>query len=296
MSVLSMPTLEQTHYAYFLDRAFNEEQIETLKSWGVRSISKSEALSLGIKKYDEERRTHLSDGGIWMPFTSTYGQIRFNQPLVTTKGQAFKYLSPRTPARAWVPPSCNGWAEVQAITEGWADAAAPTIRGVPTAAIVGVYNVIYSIPQGCKITMIYDSDGWQKPQVIRALLLGSLWTCGKINLFPEMDKFPSGGGCEFFKAGYSVADYQVLIEKAYKPIDFLRVWIEKFPSMDSRTRGKAVWVAAEAMSWLNYPEQMVDKMLAQREDKLSQRDRIKGISGEYVLQSDKFLDDAVEIS
>jgi hypothetical protein len=296
MPVLTMPILDACHRPYFTERAFTEEHIETLKSWGVRSISKAEALALGIKKYDGERRTHLSDGGIWMPFTPTYGQIRFNQPLVTVKGETFKYLSPRTPAKAWVPPVCNGWHEVQAITEGWADAAAPTVRGIPTAAIVGVYNVIYSVPQGCKVAMIYDSDGWQKPQVVRALLLGSLWTGGKINLFPEMEQFPAGGGCEFFKAGYSVADYQALIQDAYKPVDFLQAWIERFPTMDATTRGKALWVASEAIGWLNQPGHMAESLLMQRDDKLEATKRVKGLSVEHVPNSDKFLDDAVEVA
>ena len=296
MPTLTMPKLDEGHRPYFTDRAFTSEHIETLQDWGVRSISKAEALSLGIKKYDGDIRTHLSDGGIWMPYTPTYGQIRFNEPLKTSKGETFKYLSPRTPAKAWIPPACTDWTEVQAITEGWADAAAPTVRGIPTAAIVGVYNVIYSVPQGCKVPMIYDSDGWQKPQVVRALILGSLWTGGKINLFPEMEQFPAGGGCEFFKAGYSISDYQELINKAYKPIDFLGEWICRFPSMDPRVKVKALWVATEALSWLNQPGQMVDNLVKQRDDKLEEFKQIKGLSGEHVPNADKFLDDAVEVA
>ena len=287
----TMPTLDQQHHGYFYDRAFTAQHLDQLTAWGVRSISPKDALDRGIKKWDGIARTHLSDGGIWMPFSQTYGQIRFNTPLTTAAGETFKYLSPATPAQAWVPPTVEDWAGVQAMTEGWADAAAPTIRGVPTAAIVGVYNIIYSVPKGCKVPIIFDSDGWAKPQVVRALILGSIWTNGKINLFPEMPQFPNGGGCEFFKAGYSIADYQALVDGAMKPRDFLEAWVAKWPSLPSRTRTKAVWVASECLEWLTNPNAVLAGLERQREAKATEN----GLSPQHVPNPDKFLDSAVEM-
>ena len=73
--------LSPDHFPYFLDRGFNFDHIQLIQSWGVRSINLQESLRLGIKKYDPGTKRHLSDGGIWFPFTSTYGQVRFNTPL-----------------------------------------------------------------------------------------------------------------------------------------------------------------------------------------------------------------------
>jgi hypothetical protein len=191
---------------------------------------------------------------------------------------------------------CSEISEVAAITEGWADAAAPTIRGIPTAAIVGVYNVIYSLPQDCRIPMIYDSDGWTKPQVVRALILGSIWTNGKINLFPQMDQFPDGGGCEFFKAGYSAGDYQTLINESMKPYEFILKWTEHFDKMPDNVRAKAIWVACEALEWLKNPYQVLKHLEKQRDEKIGDDRKIKGISAEHVPNADSFLDNAVEVA
>jgi hypothetical protein len=286
-------TLLPEHYSYFYDRAFTFAHMPQIKAWGVRSITKREALGMGIKKYDPDRKEHLSDGGIWLPFTDAYGQIRFNTPLKLQSGKEFKYLSPATPARAWIPPGGQGITSCSAITEGWADAAAPTVRGVRTAAIVGTYNVIYSIDRGCKVPIIFDSDGWQKPQVMRALLLAAIWTEGKINLFPQMESYPSGGGSEFFKVGHTPADYQQLINDAMKPAALIEAWLGHWKVMDRNTATKAAWVATEALQWLRQPDVVAEYLQQCRDAKIPPD---KGLSAVHQERHHDFLNDAVEVA
>jgi hypothetical protein len=157
---------------------------------------------------------------------------------------------------------------VEAITEGWADAAAPTVRGVRTAAIVGTYNVIYSIDKDCGVPLIYDSDGWMKPQVMRALILGALWTNGRVNLFPQMEAYPSGGGSEFFRSGRTIADYQQLINEALTPHQLIKKWIGFWPQMDRATQTKAIGVATEAAYWIRNPDQVLRYLEQCREEKI----------------------------
>jgi|GEM_PF-4475532 len=285
-------TLSVEHYGYFTERGFNFEHIAQIKAWGVKSITKREALSRGIKKYDPLAKEHLSDGGIWLPFTDAYGQVRFNTPIKTRDGKTYKYLSPATPARAWIPPGGIGIKSCSAITEGWADAAAPTVRGVRTAAIVGVYNVIYSIERGCQVPIIFDCDGWRKPQVMRALLQASIWTDGKVNLFPYMEQYPDGGGSEFFKAGHTPADYQQLINQAMRPEALLKAWIEHWPSLDPKEAQGAVWVASEALQWLRNPDTLLDYLQQCRDEKIPAD---KGVSSTHQPTHQDFLSQAVEV-
>jgi hypothetical protein len=283
--------LAQEHYSYFLERAFHFDHINILQEWGVRSISLSEALSLGVKKYDPDTQQHLSDGGIWFPFTADYGQVRFNEPLTLAKGDRFKYLGPRKPATAWIPPCAKGWASVEAITEGWADAAAPTVRGVNTAALVGIYNLIHCVPAGCRIPIIFDSDGWTNPGVMRALLQGAIWTQGKVNLFPHMEAYPKGGGSEFFKAGYTINDYRTLIDEAMTPYQLLLKWIEHWGKMPRKTQTYSVAVAMEAREWLKNPDAVFTYLKQQRDKKNPNPD--EGISPNHE-DAESFLAKAIE--
>ena len=283
--------LAAEHFPYFLDRGFNFDHIQQIKAWGVRSVTIAESLKLGIKKYDPGTRKHLSDGGIWFPFTATYGQVRFNTPLTLKSGQQFKYLSPRQPAKAWIPPGAHGFTSVDAITEGWADAAAPTVRGVRTAAIVGTYNVVYSVDRDCGVPLIYDSDGWMKPQVMRALILGAIWTNGRVNLFPQMEQYPAGGGCEFFKSGHTITDYQQMINEAMTPYQLIKKWIEFWPQMDKPTQMKATAVATEAAHWIRKPDLVLSYLQQCRDEKIPAE---IGTSAQHEETHTDFLAQAVE--
>jgi hypothetical protein len=243
--------LEKPHYEHLLSEGFTPDEITKLEIYGLKSISSSEAASMGIKKWNGTR--HINDGGLWFPFTEDYGQIRFNTPLIAN-GKAFKYLGPSAPVKAWFPPE----GRYEAITEGWKDAAMPTVRGVTTAAIAGVSNIIYSVPQDCQRPIIFDSDGWYKPQVVMALIVGALWTNGKINLFPPMNNYPTGGACEFFKNGGTIGDYQKLIDEAMKPADFLKKWISHWETIeDPALKSQCASAAAASVYRLQNAHQFI---------------------------------------
>lgn len=216
--------LEDAHREHLLSEGFTNDEIEELRRYGLKSVSAADCLEHGIKKWMGSR--YVTDGGIWMPFHREYQQVRLNTPL-NVDGKKLRYLGPSKPVKAWFPSH-----KYEAITEGWKDAAKPTVLGVPTAAIVGVHNIIYSIPQGCKKPIIFDSDGWRNPQVIHGLITGAIWTGGKINLFPEMPDYPKGGACEFFKSGHTIFEYKALIEEALSPQEFLEVWVSKWKDYD----------------------------------------------------------------
>ena len=292
--------LEQPHYMHLLSEGFSPDEIAQLEVWGCRSMSASSANKLGIKKYDKGLKRHLNhDGGLWLEFdqSSGYGQIRFNTPLKTSDGKTYKYLSPARPARAWIPPTAKTWKQVEAITEGYKDAAMPTLRGCPTAAIVGTYNVIYSVPKGCGVPLIYDSDGWRKPQVMRALFLGSIWCDSRINLFPTMPQFPTGGACEFFKSGHTISDYQELVNTAYKPVDFLREWMTRWGDFDLETKLRCEAVALEVLRWMRQPDVVLQYLQAKKDDKTGQMpELIKGISDKHQDEPDRFLTTAIEVA
>ena len=116
--------LEQPHYMHLLSEGFSPDEISELETYGIESVSISQAKDRKIQKWNGHN--HVSDGGLYFPFHDDYGQIRFNTP-ITVDGETFKYLGPQKPARAWFPSN-----PVYAITEGWKDAAMPTVRGIPT--------------------------------------------------------------------------------------------------------------------------------------------------------------------
>ncbi|MEM6838827.1 MAG: hypothetical protein AAF609_18475, partial [Cyanobacteria bacterium P01_C01_bin.120] len=237
--------LELEHYQHLLGEGFTADEITELEAYGCESVTRTQALKLGIKKWNGSR--HISDGGLYFPFHQEYGQIRLNTP-IETDGKKFKYLGPSKPVKAWFPQT-----KVHAITEGWKDAAMPTVRGIPTAAIVGVDNIIYSIPESCETPIIFDSDGWKNPQVVRGLVIGALWTNGRINLFPEMPDYPTGGACEFFKSGNSIADYQALIDSAMKPGEFIKAWVQRWSDFDEILKAECARVAAELSHFVQSP-------------------------------------------
>ena len=141
------------------------------------------------------------------------------------------------------------------------------LKGTPTGAIVGVDNIIYCVPKDCGIPVIFDSDGWQKPQVVRALIISAVWTNGKINLFPEMSNYPNGGACEFFKDGNTVSDYQGLIDNAMKPADFISEWISHWPSFDEALKAECARVAMELSYIIQSPSKYIPHLQKKIADK-----------------------------
>lgn len=237
--------LEAAHYTHLKNEGFTPEEIATLEGWGVKSVGKIEAMQkLHIKLWDPEQNKHVGSSGLYFPFANNYGQIRLDSRIVV-EGKERKYLGPSAPATAWVPPG-HAIKNCEALTEGYKDAARATLSGAPTVAIVGVSNIIYSVPQGCGVTTIFDSDGWTKPAVIEALVDSAIWTEGKINLLPQMQRYETGGVCEFFLCHNTVADYRNVIAEALTPAEFLEMWIDKY--MSFHTGDTAAAEAARVVS------------------------------------------------
>lgn len=250
--------LNTNHYDHLLSEGFTDDEIAQVEIFGAKSMSKTQAERLGIKKWDGQK--HISDGGLYFPFHEEYGQIRLNTP-IEMGGEKFKYLGPSKPVKAWFPRT-----KVEAITEGWKDAAMPTVRGLATAAIVGVDNIIHCIEKGCETPIIFDSDGWRKPQVVRGLIVGAIWTNGKINLFPQMPDHPTGGACEYFKT-HSITDYQELLNSAMKPDDFLVEWTNHWKDFDYRLKAKCARIATNLSHILEKPDKYLEYLEMKVEEK-----------------------------
>ncbi len=259
MDTNALTALDNNHYQHLVSEGFSHDDIAVLESFGVRSVSKTQALKLGIKKWNGHE--HVSDGGLYFPFDKDYGQIRLNTPIPSKNGLC-KYLGPSKPVKCWYPQL-----NIKAVTEGWKDAAICTVKGIPTAAIVGVDNIIYCLPKGCGTPIIFDSDGWRKPEVIRALVWGAIWTNGKINLFPEMPDYPSGGACEFFKNNGDAIAYNKLIDSAMNPIEFISEWITRWDSFDDELIGHCTKVAVD----LSYALEHANKFLKNLEQKVLEK-------------------------
>ena len=268
MEITSLSALRPEHQQHLLDEGFTLEQIATLESWGVRSITQAVALALGLKKWDGAQGKHLSGPGLYFSFTDDYGQIRFDAP----SGALPKYLGPAKSPPAWVPPATTIHG-CEAATEGYKDAAMPTLRGVATAAVVGVSNIVYSLPRGWGKAIIFDSDGWENHAVVDALLTGAIWTHGRINLFPEMAQYPKGGACEFFKAGGTIEGYRALIDAAMKPVDFIQEWVKHWGGMTDIGRMEAARVACK---WVYRLQHATDYMRS-LDAKLADHQKDKGL-------------------
>lgn len=203
-------SLNPIHCKHLLGEGFTPDEINQLISWGVRSIDSKEAAKLGFTG---------NTGGIYFPFTDSFGQLRCDNPPIR-KGKPCKYLTPfGKGSQHWVP---RDLPFPKVCTEGHKDAAAGTLHGgIPTMAIAGVSHYRKALAKDSGITIVFDSDGWVNPQVFSCLVAAADWTKGKIQLIPEIEGEPKAGLCEYFKAGHTPDDYAKLIDSAYKIKQFL---------------------------------------------------------------------------
>jgi hypothetical protein len=195
--------LNTPHMDHLTYEGFNNHAIEQLQTWGVRSITASEAKNLSLT-YD-----YQTPSGLWFPFTNGYGQLR-------TDDSPLKYLSPAgTKTCPWNP-------NAQIVTEGYKDAAAATLMGnIPTAAIAGVSHYKSLPPLGQ--TVIFDSDATTNPSVFASLVRAAIYLGGKATIIPQ-DFGCKAGLVEFFKE-FSPNDqpdaYQELLATAMTPLEML---------------------------------------------------------------------------
>jgi hypothetical protein len=226
--------LINSHIDHLTKEGFNGHAIDRLKTWGVRSITASEAKTLRLT-YDNQ-----TPAGLWFPFHNGYGQLR-------TDDFPLKYLSPASiKTRPWNP-------KANVVTEGFKDAAAATLMGnIPTAAIAGVSHYKSLPPLGQ--TVIFDSDATTNPSVFASLIRAAIYLGGKATSIPQ-DFGHKAGLVEFFKE-FSPTDqpdaYRELLATAMTPLEMLYY----LPSQWSGLSGKDLESCAVGITSLvrDFPE------------------------------------------
>ena len=140
---LSMSPLYPNHRQHLLDEGFTPEEIATWTREGLESLSPEEAKQRKFRRKINGKWSASS--GLYFPFTSDFGQLRVDKPLLRDSGQSAKYLTPLgTPSQAWIPDGC------QVITEGLKDGRAGTVKGgIPTGAIAGVSHYRKALKPSC---------------------------------------------------------------------------------------------------------------------------------------------------
>ncbi len=228
------------HYTHLLEEGFSPDHIWEMEQAGVKSLTKMQSLKEGFKVWDAENNQYISSSGLKFPFTRTFAQIRCDNPPMRGSKPA-KYLTPiKARAEAMLPKGCL------VITEGAKDAWAGTLHGrTPTGCLAGVSHTSKALQPDNKLIILFDSDGWKNPKVASALIKGAHHCNGKIQLVPELEGFPKGGLCEYFKLGHTAEEYQDLLNTAMWPDQFLWEWSKRFANYPSRLRAECIRVAAK---------------------------------------------------
>ena len=215
-------TLKPQHYQHFIDDGLQPHEITQVMLWGVRSVSRAEAKELlGYTP---------PSGGIWFPFSDSWGQLRPDSRRYADGRESPKYCSPKGPTgpqAVWLPPGA-GLAELVAATEGWKDAALATMRGGrPVAAIAGVSHVLKALPEGAGVPLLFDSDAWVNSHVMGHLIKGGVWLNAPVAIIPgpPAEKW---GATEFFtKGGHSADGFQAMLAAGLSPLELLRAWMDR---------------------------------------------------------------------
>lgn len=232
--------LATKHYAHLSEEGFTPDHIWEMEQAGVKSLSQIQSLKQGFKVWDSENNTWVSSSGLKFPFTKTFAQIRCDNPPMRGSKPA-KYLTPvKASAEAMLPKGC------QVITEGAKDAWMGTLKGgIATGCLAGVSHASKALSPGNGLIILFDSDGWKNPNVANALIKAAHHCNGKIQLVPELEQFPKGGLCEYFKSGYKKEDYESLLSGAMWPDKFLWKWAERIENYPLRLRADCIKVIAK---------------------------------------------------
>ena len=231
--------LESAHFEHLILEGFTSEHIWNMEQKGVSSVSQTYALKKNFKVWSDDEKKWLSSSGLYFPFTDNFGQVRCDNTIIR-QGKACKYLTPcGAKTQAYLPRGTS------VITEGYKDAERPNQGGCEhiTGAVAGVSHIRKAIPANTGYTVIFDSDGWLNPAVMRSLLRAAIHLNGKIQLVPEMENYPKGGLCEFFKSGRSAADYDELIANAMHPDEIIYEWAKRWEHYPIALRAKCSKVA-----------------------------------------------------
>jgi hypothetical protein len=234
-------TLFQAHIDHLLTEGFPQELIEKLTDLVlIDSMTPDEAYKAGFSVAIDGKPV---TGGLRFNFSPTFSQLRLDDREIFKKenGKGITYLSvPGAIDRdcAYIPDGCV------AITEGMKDALAFTyIGGIPTGAVAGVSHATKALPKNCKHTTNFDYDAWSNFEVFLDLIKAGVHCNGKVVIIPAIEGEPKAGGCEFFKAGNTAADYQDLLDSALTPIAMFDNWFELQQITDVKS---AVTVAVQA--------------------------------------------------
>jgi hypothetical protein len=216
--------LTAQHQDHLLTEGFTEDIIRKITEAGlVRSLSLEEA----AKDWHQVRGEGGEGltGGLLFTFSETFSQLRTDDPEAIQKpGEKLpRYLSPAFPIDstcAYIPQGCR------VITEGMKDALAFFyIGGIPTGAIAGVSHAVKALPAGCGYTIIFDADAWENERVFIDLIKAGVHCGGKVNILPTIEGQSKAGGCEYFKAGFTAAGYQKLVDEALTPTELYEAWL-----------------------------------------------------------------------
>lgn len=163
---------------------------------GARSIDADEAHCLGFRF-----RSHHT-GGLLLPFSDDFAQLRCDHPPLGSDGQPVKYLSPKGRKQA---PATVGTGEPTAATEGLKDAIAlHLLTGETVQAIAGVSG--WHLLASSVRLLVYDADAALNPGVWGPLVAAGLQRPSlRLAFWPAAVAGPKGGACEFRNAGGDLA-------------------------------------------------------------------------------------------
>ncbi|MBE9171640.1 hypothetical protein IQ216_00590 [Cyanobium sp. LEGE 06143] len=156
---------------------------------GARTIDAEEAHAMGF------RFKGWRGGGLLLPFSGDFAQLRCDDPPRARNGDPVKYLNRLGVQQR---PVLFGGSDSALATEGWKDALRLHLAtGKPVAGLPGVSNTA-QLPPTVEL-LIYDADAAINPAVWAPLIGAGLERPAmRLAFFPREVAGNKGGACEFF--------------------------------------------------------------------------------------------------
>ena len=165
--------------------------------YGARTIDAAEAHAMGF------RFKGWRGGGLLLPFSGDFAQLRCDDPPRARNGDPVKYLNRLGVQQR---PVLFGGSDSALATEGWKDALRLHLAtGKPVAGLPGVSNTA-QLPPTVEL-LIYDADAAINPAVWAPLIGAGLERPAmRLAFFPREVAGNKGGAVEFFGKGGDLAD------------------------------------------------------------------------------------------